>query len=154
MMKFEPFVGDPLSDTRVSVTEVSGASVVRLEAPQLLELQSQLLSRHLGDLATRAGGRMVVDQSGIEKFSCSWVNELIALTRRCDAIGGRMAIFGFGHDAVRMLNASRLARQLHLARDQDEALDLIGCGAVKPWRLAIARVLAIPVALPRRAEAA
>src|SRR6185295_767787 len=137
----EPFIGDPLCDTQVSVSRVGAASVVRLSCPSVQELQAELLGRHLADLAGRVGGKLVVEVSGIARFTCAWINSLIDLTTRCSHLGGKLVLVGFDAQAEKLLRDTRLDQRLHLARTEHAALESIGCPVVSPWKLALARVL-------------
>lgn len=150
----EPFIGDPLCDTQVSVSRVGAASVVRLSCPSVQDVQAELLGRHIADLASRVGGKVVIEVSGIAKFTCAWINALIDLTSKCSHLGGKLMLVGFNADAEKLLRDTRLDQRLNLARTEHAALEAIGCPVVSSWRLAIARALSIPVARPEVAKAA
>jgi anti-anti-sigma factor len=137
---------DPLSRTELSIAKVGPATIASLACPQLHEEQAEALEFSLRELVETSGGRLIVDMTAVANFSCAWINTLIVLTRACETRQGRLAVVGINHRHRRLLSETGLTRYLTLASTQHEALDLVGCPMISPWRLTIARMLNIPVA--------
>lgn len=145
---------DPLARTELSIARVGPATIVSLACPQLHDAQAEALECSLHEFVLSSGGRLVIDMTAVANFSCAWINSLIVLSRDCDARQGRLAVVGLNHRHRRLLHETGLTRYLTLATTQHEALDLVGCPMVSPWRLAVARILNIPIAPTAYSKAA
>lgn len=145
---------DPLSRTELSIARVGPATIISLACPQLHESQAEALEFSFREFVESSAGRLVVDMTAVANFSCAWINSLIQLSRECDRLQGRLVVVGLNHRHRRLLHETGLTRYLTLASTQHEALDLVGCPMISPWRLTIARMLNIPVASTPYARAA
>jgi len=132
----------------VSVSHVGKAAVVSLNFPVIRERQANLLEGPLSDLCDLAQGRVAMDLSQVTSFSCAWINALICLTRRCRTQGGELVLFGMDAASARTIRDTGLLDHLVLERDKASALKALGEEPVSNWRLAVARMLDIPVAIP------
>lgn len=142
-------------DTVLSFSRQGDAAVVTLACPAVREWQASVLSTYLNDVVERNRGRtVVVDVAGIGQFSCAWINTLIGLTERVARMGGQLVVVGLSRESRRLLKSTGLVRRLHLAGSTSEALAMTGDGAIAPWRMAVARMLAIPVQTPSSRRAA
>jgi anti-anti-sigma factor len=141
-------------DTVFSFSRQGDAAVVTLACPAVREWETSVLSSYLSDIVERNRGRtLVIDVAGVAQFSCAWINALIGLTDRVARMGGQMVVVGLSRDARRLLKSTGLTRRLHLAGSQAEALSWTGDSEIAPWRLAVARMLSIPVPKPHRRAA-
>ncbi|MFZ4575705.1 MAG: STAS domain-containing protein [Phycisphaerales bacterium] len=125
----------------------SGVAVVNLVARSLRERQAFILQPHLNQVCDEYDGRLVIDASRVEQFTCAWVNCLITLSRRCRTLGGDLIIAGVPRYARDLFESTGLDKHLHLATTPEHAFAEFGLPSVSPWRLAVARLLDIPVAL-------
>jgi anti-anti-sigma factor len=141
-------------DTVFSFSRQGDAAVVTLACPAVRDWQASVLSTYLSDIVERNRGRtLVVDVAGVAKFSCAWINALITLTERATRMGGQLVVVGLSRDSRRLLKSTGLSRRLHLAGSPAEALAMKQDATVAPWRLAVARMLSIPVQAPHRRAA-
>ncbi len=142
-------------ETVFSFSRVGNAAVVTLACPAVREWQASVLASYLSDVVERNRGRaVIVDVGGVAQFSCAWINTLITLTDRALSMGGQLWVVGLSRDARRMMRSTGLLRRLRMAVTTGEALAEVGEGTVSPWRMAVARMLAIPVLPPPRAKVA
>src|SRR5262245_26788443 len=136
------------NDLMFTLSRIGDAAVVTLACPVVLDQQARQLGEYLSALARNVGGRMAVEVAGIGSFSCAWINTLIELTQRCRMLGGDLVVYGRSRTHVKLLRRTGLTRHLHVAPGRAAALTMLGAASVSPWRLAVARLLDIPVALP------
>ena len=76
--------------------------------------------------ADQCRGHLALNLAQVSSFSCAWINALLALTRRCESLGGQLAIFGLSLHAESFLRSTGLHKQLHLYRGRDNALAAVG----------------------------
>lgn len=138
-------MADPLPETMFTLSRVSDIAVLNVTCPAIRERQAQVLGRYLSELTGHTGGRIVLEVGGVGSFSCAWINELLSVTRRCRAMGGDLVLLGMPLRDWRVLETTGLSRHLTLTRSRTDALSRLGAGEVAPWRLAVARLLDIPV---------
>lgn len=136
----------------LSVAHVGKVSVVAVNFPVIRERQAQLLERPLSDIVDMARGRLAMDLSQVGTFSCAWINSLIALTRRCRSQGGDLVLFSVEPASARTIRDTGLLAHLTLQRDKLAALRHLGEEPAGGWRLAVARMLDLPVAIPEAAS--
>lgn len=142
-----------LPETMFTLSRVGNAAVVSLTCPAIREKQAQTLGRYLRDLSDQVQGRIVLEVAGVGSFSCAWINELLRLTQRCRSMGGNLVLSGMPERDARVLRSTGLLQHLCLMNSRSEAINLLGGCPVAPWRLAVARLLDIPVAEPSRIAA-
>jgi anti-anti-sigma factor len=143
-------------DTVFSFSRVGDAAVVTLACPAVREWQSSVLTTYLADVVDRNRGRVViVDVAGIVQFSCAWISTLLGLSERATSMGGQLVVVGLSRQSRRMLRTTGLLRRLKLAGSTQEAIAMTEDTELAPWRMAVAKMLAIPVstASPRRRAA-
>lgn len=143
-----------LTETMLSLSRIGDVSVLGLSAPAILDEEAAVLGRYFSELARQSQGRVVIELSGVVRFSCAWINTLISITRQCDEMGGRLVVCGLSPLAERMLKTTGLVRYLHVAGNRREALRIHGEPSLAPWRAAVARMLDIPVRGPGSTHAA
>jgi anti-anti-sigma factor len=133
-------------DTVFSFSRVGDAAVVTLACPAVREWQSSVLSSYLADVIDRNRGRaVVVDMTGIQQFSCAWLNTLIGLTERATQMGGSLMVVGFSRDTRRLMKSTGVLRRLQVFGSVSEALASSRATDIAPWRVAVAKMLQIPV---------
>jgi len=137
---------DPLPETMFTLSRVGDVAVVNITCPAIRERQAEVLGRYLSDLCAQVEGRLILELSGVGSFACAWINELLRVTRRCRSMGGQLVLTGMPLRDVRVLESTGLAKHLCLAKSRADALSHLGESSVAPWRLAVARLLDIPVA--------
>lgn len=135
----------------ISVAHVGAVSVVAVSFPVIRERQAQLLERPLSDIVDMAKGKLAMDLSQVGSFSCAWINSLISLTRRCRTQGGDLVLFAMEAASARTIRDTGLLSHLTLERDKLAALQRLGEEPASGWRLAVARMLDLPVAIPEAA---
>jgi anti-anti-sigma factor len=109
----------------VSVLEVGMVrpfGMVKVRPETLREHQASLLREELADVVDRSCGRLLLRFSDGADLCATCLNELIAESRRCEALGGRMYVVGLSKAMRRMLKATGLDQHLHLSRDTAEAM--------------------------------
>lgn len=148
-----PAVDQPLNDTMFTLSRAGNVAVVSLTCPAIREHQSQVLGRYLQELCDGVAGRLVLEVAGVSQFSCAWINTMLSLTQRCKAMGGNMVILGMPEKDARTLRGTGIDRHLCLRPTRSAALAEFGEASLAPWRLAVARLLDIPVAGDRRRAA-
>jgi anti-anti-sigma regulatory factor len=144
----------PPPQSVVSVAQVGNVTLVSLSFAVIREQQALLLERPLSDLVDMASGKVAMDHSQVASFSCAWINTLIALTRRCRAQGGDLLLYGMAPFSSRTIRDTGLESHLHLVHDKVAALKAFGEEPLATWRLALARMLDIPVAIEETVPAA
>lgn len=138
-----------LSEAMLSLSKVGEVSVLGLSAPAILDEESAVLGRYFSELARQSQGRVVLELSGVVRFSCAWINTLIRMTRQCDEMGGRLVVCGLSPIATRLVRTTGISKHLNIAGSRREALRMHGEPSLAPWRMAVAKMLDIPV--PSRA---
>ncbi|MDX2130845.1 MAG: STAS domain-containing protein [Planctomycetota bacterium] len=133
-----------LPDTMLTLSRVGDAAIVSLTCPAIHDQQTGVLERFLRDLAPGVGGRIVLEVASVGRFNCSWINALIALSRDCTRMGGRLVILGMPTRDERLLRSTGIDRFLDLASDRREALARFDAGSAAPWRLGVERLLDMP----------
>lgn len=137
----------PLPQSLCETTCRSGVGFVSMTARSVRERQTAALQPHLNAICDEYDGRMVIDASRVDQFTCAWVNCLIGLSRRCRTLGGELMIAGVPRFARDLFASTGLDKHLHMVTSADHALGEFGLPTVAPWRLAVARLLDIPVAI-------
>ncbi len=129
-----------------STSFTDGIVTVAVIGPTVRERHVPALVRYLAEIADEHDGRMVVSMAGARSFTCAWLNALVALSRRCRHLGGRLVVTGLTRETEKLLRESGLDQHLSFTHDQNDARMAVECGSIAPWRLAVARLLSIPVA--------
>jgi anti-anti-sigma factor len=109
----------------VSVLEVGMVrpfAMVKVRPRSLREHQAALLREELADVVARSGGRMLLRFPEGAEVSAGALSELIAASRRCEEIGGRMFVVGLSRTMLRLIRSTGLDRYLRLARDTADAM--------------------------------
>jgi hypothetical protein len=70
---------------------------------------------------------------------------MLSLTQRCRSLGGNLVVLGMPTKDERMLRSTGLDKHLYLRSSRAAALAEFGTPSLAPWRLAVARLLDIPV---------
>jgi anti-anti-sigma factor len=141
--------------TTLSLGRIGDAGLVKLSCPSIRERQAAVLGRHLHEVAEHVRGRLVLEVSCVSQFTCAWINTLIALARRCRDLGGELILMGLSRKEVAMLRATGLEKYLCLAHGQQEVLKRLGQHRGPQWKVALAKLLKLPVSpVPGYARAA
>lgn len=135
----------------LSVAHLGNVSIIAVNFAVIRERQAQLLERPLSDIVDMAKGKVAMDLSQVGSFSCAWINSLISLTRRCRSQGGDLVLFAMDSASSRTIRDTGLLSHLTLERDKVGALKRLGEEPASGWRMAVARMLDIPVAIPEAA---
>ncbi len=138
----------PLPQSMFTVRRVASVGVASVACIALPDHTASLLAAHLRQTAMEWSGRLVLDLSGVGRFTCAWINTLIEVSKLCHELGGRLVLTGLQRSHREMLESTGLTRYLSVARDQHDAMALLDVELISPWRLALARLLDIPVASP------
>ena len=86
---------------------------VRAVSDQLLRLADEILPRSV----------LILDFSGIESFSSTFIGRLILLHRRLGKAGSQLALCELSHNLEAILHSAALNRFFQRFRDQTEALE-------------------------------
>ena len=70
---------------------------------------------------------------------------MIELTERATKMGGSLMVVGFTRDTRRLMKSTGVLRRLNVHASTFEALAASGATDVAPWRMAVAKILQIPV---------
>ena len=135
-----------LPDTMLSLSRVGDVAVLSLSAPAILEDEATVLGRYLTELARQSEGLVAVELSGVMRFGCAWINTLISVSKRCDEMCGRLVVCGLTPSALHLIRNTGIDKYLTVTENRREALRVLGEPSVNAWRLAVARLLDIPVA--------
>jgi anti-anti-sigma factor len=138
----------PDDSTMFTVSRVGDSAVVSLCCSKIDEGQAQSLRTYLLGLAHNCGGRLAVELAGVRGFTCAWINVLLELSDRCEAVGGKLVLFGLRKEHRALLGKTGLAKRLAIVTCRTKALEMLGSATIAPWRLALARLFDIPVAIP------
>lgn len=128
-----------------TMRRVGEVGVAALTCPRVSDGEASAIASHLREASYLLQGRMVLDMSGVSRFTCAWINAMIDISRRCASMGGKLVVAGLRREHRTMLRSFGLLKHLTIARDQHAALALHGVRTLSPWRLAIARLLELPV---------
>lgn len=144
----QPSRGNAERPTYFHVDQLGGAAVVTFHVLSLRERQATLVAPQLRHVASRSGWNLIVDVSGVVDFTSSWLNVLMHIATDCKARRGGLVILGASPLFESLIENSGLSGSLSLAKNSLAALSKLGLSPVSPWRLAVASLLEIPVALP------
>lgn len=132
----------------MSVSHVGSVAVVALTSPCIMERQATQVLTFLSTIARQNSGKVVLDVSNVGRFSCAWINALLGLTNECRGFGGNLVLVGLKGEDVKLFRHTGLLERFTRASDRVEGCALLGERIVSPWRLAVARLLDLPVAQP------
>ncbi len=115
---------------RLEVTEVSGLTVVRLQAQHILaEDAVRGLGRDLARLLQDPGRRrLVLDFAAVELLSSSFLDVLVKLHKEAQDVGGRLAVCGLRSDVAQALAITGLDRVFAIYPGRQQALASFGSG--------------------------
>lgn len=99
--------------------------IAHILCPTVRERQAALLLDAFEQLAVRSAGRLAVSLHDVESITAAGLNALIRTAHTCHQLDGRLVVFGLRRSLRRLLRTTRLNRQLTVARDAAEALDLL-----------------------------
>lgn len=136
-----------LPQSLCTTTVRGNVALVNLTTRALRERQAAALLPHLNHICDEFDGRVVIDASRVDQFTCAWINTLIGLTRRCRTLGGDLFVAGLPRYARDLFHKTGIEQHLHMVTSPDHALGELGLPTVAPWRLAVARLLDIPIAI-------
>ncbi len=126
--------------------------VVKLLCPAVRERQCAVLVDQLLDAVGKTNGRLVLELSEVQTCTCAWINGMLDLSKRCRAQGGDLLLVGVPEHLRKVLNSTGLGRHLTIVTQAAQTRALLGKAVVEPWKLAVARLLDLPMdALPARA---
>ena len=106
----------PLPQTLMTVEDIQGMHFVRIDCPAVRERQAYALQDPLCALADRTHGRMTLDLSNVAAFSCSWINVLLEVSKRCRSRGGSLLLAGVSTQAQQMLKQMGLHKQFTIVK--------------------------------------
>jgi anti-anti-sigma regulatory factor len=147
-------VPDPLPETMLTLARAGDIAVVSLTCKTIRERQASALGRYLSNLCEQVSGRLVLEVAGVGSFGCAWINELLTVSGQCRSFGADLVVLGMPERDARVMRTTGITRHLTLAHSRAEALAKLGAPSVAPWRLAVARLLDIPVGTPALSKAA
>ena len=110
-----------------------GVVIARVTTSAIRDRQSELLGDSLRDLAREHHGRLAIDCSNVRDFTCSWINQLLNLTRLCREMEWDCVVFGLKGPARDILRSTRLDRQMSLCSGRGEALAKLGVEQPSNW---------------------
>jgi anti-anti-sigma factor len=138
----------PVSLPVLTYSRVGHAAVVLLAGESIRDEESTVLKGRLIGLASDHKGTIVLDLTQVGTFSCAWINTMLDIRSACTQLGGDLALTGLNRPMRDFFRSTGLEDRFLIANDRFHALALLGLELVSPWRLAVARLLDIPVAVP------
>lgn len=107
----------------LQVEPVGDVTVVRFTAPMLWGYdQVQLIGEHLFCLVEEGKRKLLLNLGAVESMDSSMLGKLIALHKKLEAEGGRLALCQFQPELYANFETLKLALLLNIYSQQDEAL--------------------------------
>jgi anti-sigma B factor antagonist len=107
----------------LDVESVGDVTLARVNCRRLWdEEEAQALGHQLTDLLDQGGCRwLIVSLARAEAVSSAALGRLIALHKRAEALGGRLALCNLNAHLREGLDVARLSHFFHIYRDEQEA---------------------------------
>jgi len=144
----------PITDEHIApvdVRVVDGMVIAELQCQVVHERHSQVLLAMLQETAREHVGRMVIDLSKVQRFTCAWINAMIALSALCEQLGGKMWVVGADAKSKELFAVTHLDKRVNFAGSIEQAVQHFSGATISPWRVALARLFDIPVSGRRAA---
>lgn len=149
-----------LNDTQVfpqalfTIRSIGDRMVIKLMCPSVRERQSSVLMEQLRETVTKAKGRIVLELSEVQSCTCAGINAMMELSKLCRAEGGELLLVRVPESLRKLLILTGLTRQLTIVSQPSKVREVLGQAAVEPWKLAVARLLDLPLAESQYSRAA
>lgn len=115
-------------------TEIhQGVLVAHISIASIKDKQASLLRQSLLTLAKERRGRLALDLSSVNDFTCAWINVMLEVTRACRRENWDLAIFGLKGNARDILRATHLDRKMTICITRDDALGKLGIDQPTMW---------------------
>lgn len=114
-------IPDGAESACISVTVTDRCAIVGVSMPSIRDRQSQILQDRLLGVAEHAQGRVAVSLEEVVDVTSACINALVVVSQRCEALGGKLVIFGLSRELERLFRITRLDRLLVVARSRDDA---------------------------------
>lgn len=135
----------PLNESLLAVVNRHNVAIARLTCRVVRERQAQSLELELRKLCDDYEGRVILDVSTAPQFTCAWINTMILLTRKCRAMGGEFFVTGFERPTLGLFRSTGIDTHLHVVTSIEQAMGAFGMPHLSGWRLALARLLELPL---------
>jgi len=128
--------------------------VVKLTCPSIRERQTSVLVEQLAATVARAKGRLVLELSEVHTCTCAWINAMLDLAKQCRAAGGELLLISVPDSLRKLLIGTGLSKNFTIVSRAAKARAILGLADIEPWKLALVRLLDLPVAQGQYAKAA
>ena len=117
-----------MSTSGLVISKVQGATVAQLTVPSILDGHvidsiGSALCEQVDDLACR---KLIVDFSLVGFLASQMIGVLVALDNKARAIKGQVVLVGLRENLMKVFKITRLDKRLSFARDEAEALRILG----------------------------
>ena len=137
-----------------TIRSLGDRMVIKLMCPSVRERQSSVLLEQLSETVAKAKGRVVLELSEVQSCSCAGINAMMELSKQCRAEGGELLLVQVPESLRKLLVHTGLTRHLTIVNHPSKVREILGQFAVEPWKLAIARLLDLPLAESQYSRAA
>lgn len=110
-----------------------GVLIAHVQVASIKDRQASILRQSLLALAKERHGRLALDLSNVQDFTCAWINVMLEVTRACRKEDWDLAIFGLKGAARDILQATHLDRKMTFCSDRTEALGKLGIEQPTAW---------------------
>lgn len=131
----------PSIGSLLSVRRDGDVALVTIMCQSIMDRQAAILTPALLEIAKRHDGRLAIDLAEVADFSCAWINSLLALSKACDELSGKLVVFSLGRHVRDIMRATRLDKRLCVERDRRAAFKALGMSVTPGWQLALAKAL-------------
>lgn len=109
---------------RISVTEESAVSVIRLSLPYLMDPieVDRIIEAMLAEVTGKAARRWAMDLSDVAYMGSAMLGLMVNVRERIRAAGGKLVLFGMAPQLTEIFRTCCLERLFVIARSRDEAL--------------------------------
>jgi anti-anti-sigma factor len=117
-----------------------GGVVAALTLHRIDDEHTPMLRAAAEEAAACFSGRLALDMSMVNDFTCAWINALLELDRRCWEHGGQLCLFGLRRELHDVLRQTGLDQSLQVRPDERQALAAIGAESTPAWMIAVAKI--------------
>lgn len=112
-----------VEDSLVWCTEEDGVTVASVGCQTIREWQAAMIRQRLDRVVGQSGGRVALSLAGVTGVQSGFFRDLIQLTDKCAAMGGRMVIYGLAPELDSVVRAAGFDAKLTVAESREEAVD-------------------------------
>lgn len=114
-----------VEDSLLSCSQEDGVTVASIGCQTIREWQAAMIRQRLEAAMDAGKGKVALCLAGVTGVSSAFIRDLIRLTDRGTAMGGRLALFGLSPELDSLLHVAGFDARLTIADSRDEAIGVI-----------------------------